>query len=215
MSRAQVFDMLQRQVANSGGCYDGGEGGLFSPQARAGQHAYQVFRQQNAGLSREEMKHAWAAHKRGGALVGGRMGGLRAGALMGGYPGQARDFNRLKAELKQQVFPSHQAYMDAYREAKQPYIDSYDMMHPGWKAARPPRGTKASHALLKQIKAAAKARPDCEVFGLNAVERANYNHLLKLAKHLGIAPAPSRHMTKSEKDAASLARLLAQGPIEV
>jgi hypothetical protein len=227
MSRAQVFDMLQRQVANSGGCYDGGEGGLFSPQARAGQHAYQVFRQQNAGLSREEMKHAWAAHKHGGALVGGRMGGLRAGALMGGFPGQRAQFAALKKQLDRVKYPGEKAAdrRDAQRRAfaaeKQALTAQFDIDYPNWRLFQKPRksypkGDKDTRALLKQIKAASIGRPDCEVFGLKAAERADYHRLRGIAQHLGIPVAPlPAPPSRARKDAALLEQLMEGMSVEV
>lgn len=97
---------MQRQVDASGGCgEDYGmhalslDGGEFGAKAQAGLCAYRLFRAQNPGLSREALKQAWAAHKSGGALVGGAYDGygLVGGEYDGGFIGQQKVFRGIRA----------------------------------------------------------------------------------------------------------------------
>jgi hypothetical protein len=68
MSRQQLLDMYQRQIALGGSAM----AGAMPAAARAGLTAYQEFRRQHPGLPRAELSRRWAAHKMGAAPAGGR-----------------------------------------------------------------------------------------------------------------------------------------------
>lgn len=73
MSRQQLLDLYQRQVS-LGGMATGGDGGLFSSEAKQGLADYRAFRAAHPGLPRAELSELWRMHKMGmgSALVGGR-----------------------------------------------------------------------------------------------------------------------------------------------
>lgn len=92
MSRQQLMNMYQRQIA-LGGMSSGGDGGIFSAQAKEGLQEYRLwhaqYKQMYPAANREELKAAWRLHKMGASgssLVGGYsdMTPMRGMALSGG-----------------------------------------------------------------------------------------------------------------------------------
>lgn len=121
MSRQQIVQMLQRQIDQDQRGYSRGRGlagGLMSggavPQQLA---AYQMFRAANPGLSREQLRAAWARHK---LVSGGWIGEAqdRADPVLARLPSKDRR-QRLKEIEKAYMHPTKEA---EYKQVAERYL---------------------------------------------------------------------------------------------
>lgn len=186
--------MLQREV-NAGGCDP--KGGLLTLAARIGLSEYQSFRARHPGMSRAQLSAQWRRYKTGGSQLGG--------ALLGGYPGERKEFAQLSPDLSK----------DALKATRKALRERYEERNPGWReekayyvkprAAGQTRGKQAA-ALYKQMRAYSSLQPQCPPYGLTARESYNYDRLREAAQALGIESEPLRVRIKQTPEQAKAKR---------